>query len=270
MSETNRQIPKSECEGCKDLPEGEVIKGHDHRVDLTEVIDRVPNKPVEPEPHVMDESFTINVKNDHTSGKGIYAVSEPVKSYKQVKDIVEKMLHWLYVNNGHFPKPYPVAYAVSHCQVEMEKPYAFFVIHKDMLGGRKMKQGKNTAKNYYFQSPVIFNAQILEAPAKIPAKIPSRELVKNEKGKMTGSKIVIKEGEVHNLIPLPEACLSFLHRKQKNKDRYYRVKVRYWELAHFLGIAYLKRRTEWVEGLKAHIFQHEIDHAKGKNIYYDK
>ena len=231
------------------------------------------NKPVEapqePIPHVMDETFTINVKNDHTSGKGIYAVSKPVKSYKEVKHIVEPMIHWLHQNNGHFPPPHAVAYAVSHCQVA-DEPYAFFVVHKELLGGKKMKQGKNTAKNYYFQSPVIFNAKILETPEKIEAKIPSRELVKNEKGEVTGNKIVVKDGMVTNLIEVPEACMSFAHRKQKNTKRYYRIKVQYYEYANILGIEYLKKRVEWVEGLKAHILQHEIEHAQGENMYYKK
>ena len=26
------KIKKSECEQCKNLPEGEVVKGHDHRI----------------------------------------------------------------------------------------------------------------------------------------------------------------------------------------------------------------------------------------------
>ena len=60
--------------------------------------------------------------------------------------------------------------------------------------------------------------------------------------------------------------MSFPNRKPKNVEVYYRIKVRY-QIPAWYG---LKTKTEWVEGLKAHIFQHEINHAHGKNIYYAK
>lgn len=234
---------------------------------LEEYMNKPQIVPIKPEPFVMDETYTINTKNDHTSGRGIYAVSERVRSYSQVGHIVEPMIAWLNHNNGHFPVPYQYAYAVSHCQVS-DVPFSFFVVHHELIGGKKEKKGRNTAKNYYFQSPAIFNAKIVEAPEKIEAKTPSRELVKDAKGKTTGSKIVVKEGMVSNLIDVPEACMSFVHRKQKNHKRYYRIKVKYQEVASLFGVKYLRTRMEWVEGLKAHIFQHEIDHAQGKNMFY--
>jgi len=218
---------------------------------------------------VMDKTFTINTKHDNTSGKGIYAVSKRVKSYSQIRHITEPMVKWLWHNNGNFEGSFKVAYAVSHCQVA-DNPFAFFVVNEELVSKKRKKVGKNSHKNFYFVAPVIVNAQILETPEKIEANIPKRELVKDERGKLTGTKIVVNKGEVTNLIDVPEACMSFVHRTQKNIKRYYRIKVKYQIPASFLGIKYLKTKVEVVEGLKAHIFQHEIDHSQGKNMYYHK
>jgi hypothetical protein len=212
----------------------------------------------------------IATKHDPKSNKGIYAIAHKVKSYSQVKEIINEMVPWLNQNNGKFPAPLHTAYAVSHCQVA-DDPFAFFVVSRELLGNKHSKLGRNTYKNYFFPSQVIINAEILEAPEKIAAKIPKRELVKDERGKFTSTKITTKDGEVNNIIEVPDACMSFLHKTQKNTMRYYRITVRYQIVRKFLGIfPYLSTRKEVVEGLKAHIFQHEIDHAHAKNIYYAK
>jgi len=208
--------------------------------------------------------FTI-AKWDHKKEEGIYAVSAPVKRFSVIKDTAFNMVKWLNDNNGNFPEPYITAYAVSHCQVEA-KPYHFFVVNKDLIGKKKDKKGRNTSKNFYFPSQIIVNAEILEIPEKIKANKPERVVVK-ENGRV-GTKVVIKEVMEKNKIGVPEACMSFLHRTQKTMERYYRVKVKYFIPKKILGFYYLSKRVEWVEGLKSHIFQHETDHAKGLNMYY--
>lgn len=205
-------------------------------------------------------------KFHHESGKGIYSISKPVAKWAQITSVAEDMIKWLDENNGKFPEPYRTAYAVSHCQVE-DDPFAFFIVSNDFILGQVERVKKDTKKNFYFPSRVIINAEILEAPEKIEARLPKREVARDDKGNI-GSKIVVTKGEVKNIVFVPEACMSFSNRTQKNMERFYRIKVRYQVPRKILGINYLKTITEVVEGLKAHIFQHEVDHAHGKNMYY--
>lgn len=207
------------------------------------------------------------VKWDHTKNEGIYKVSERVKSFRRIKDTAFAMVKWLNENNGKFPEPYITAFAVSHCQVEAN-PYHFFVVNKDLIGKKKSKDGRNTYKNYFFPSQIIVNAEIIEIPEKVQAKKPERIITK-ENGKV-GSKIILKDVEEKNKIGVPEACMSFLHRTAKTVERFYRIKVRYQIPVKILGFWFLLKREEWVEGLKSHIFQHEVDHSQAKNMYYGK
>lgn len=212
-----------------------------------------------------NNDFTIQTVHDHLSGKGIYAISKTVKRWSEVKDIAEKFTNWLNINNGRFDGLYKTAFAISHCQV-CEEPYRMFVVNKDLVRNKlyyKPDSKHQNNKNFYFPSQIILNAEILECPKKVQAKVPKREVVKVD-GKVT-SKITTKEGEVNNMISVPDACMSFPDRKQKNMDIYYKIKVRY-QIKGWFG--FLRTKTEWVEGLKAHIFQHEIDHANALNIYY--
>lgn len=216
----------------------------------------------------INTDFVINDKHDHKSGKGIYAISKPVKNYKQVKDIVERMIVWLDTNNGRFENKWKTAYAISHCQVA-DEPFNFFIVMREMLGKNNIEvKGETKAmnkKNYYFPAQAIFNAVILETPEKMEATIPKREVTKDKDGKVS-TQIKLSKGTVSNLIPMKDACMSFPNKTEKNTDRYYRIKVQY-QIKSWYG---LKKVTEWVEGLKAHIFQHEIDHAKAINMYYSK
>ena len=217
-----------------------------------------------------NHDFVINTNNDHTVAKGIYALSKNVARFgdKEIKDVARRMTVWLNANNGRFPAPYVTAYAISHCQVANE-PYKLFVVSQELIrdqgvGYKRETKGQNR-KNFFFPTQAIFNAQILETPEKMEANIPKREVTK-ENGKV-GSKVTVEKGTVSNKISVPDACMSFPRRTSKNTDRYYRIKVRYQVLSVF-GI--LRTKTEWVEGLKAHIFQHEIDHANAINIHYGK
>lgn len=209
--------------------------------------------------------FTICTKHDHLSGKGIYAISKPVKSWRQVKDTALKFANWLNTNNGKFDGIYKLAYAISHCQV-CDEPYKMFVVHRQLVRPywfHRINTKTENNKNFYFPSQIILNAEILETPFKVKAQIPKRESV-TENGK-PGYKIVTKEGEVNNIISVPDACMSFPERKQKQVNIYFKIKVRY----QYKGIfGFLRTKTEWVEGLKAHIFQHEVDHQNALNIYY--
>jgi hypothetical protein len=212
-----------------------------------------------------NKDFSINTKHDHKSGKGIYAVSRPVKWFDPVIKEADRIINWLNNNNGHFEKPYVTAYAISHCQI-CDDPSRLFVVAKELVNSLKIKQTrKQNNKNFWFPKQAIFNAEILEAPEKIEANVPKRELTKID-GKV-GSKIVHERKLVSNMIDVPDACMSFPNRTSKTTKRFYRIKVKYQTKGIF-GI--LVTHKEWVEGLKSHIFQHECDHAKAINIHYKR
>jgi hypothetical protein len=209
--------------------------------------------------------YTIKTKHDHINKTGIYAVSRPVKSYNDVRHEVESMITWFDETDGSFSGAYKTAMAISHCQV-CDDPYAFFVVAKQFVNSLSLEEEKNlNKKNYYFPARAIFNAEILETPEKVERDIPERKIVKDKEGKVS-EKVTVTKGLVKNLIAVPEACMSFPNRSKRDTERYYRIKVRY----QIKGIFGLKTVTEWVEGLKAHMFQHEIDHAQGKNMYFHK
>jgi len=204
-------------------------------------------------------------KWNHKEEKGIYKKSAKVRSWRQLKPIAEPMVAWLNENNGHFAH-FPTAYAISHCQVEAD-PLHFFVASTELMRANEINRSKrDNNKNYYFPSQIIVNAQIIEVPEKLKVNKPVRKMVK-----VNGSiqpKIEIVPSEEKNLIGVKEGCMSFPHRQERTTSRYYRIKVRYQYPKTILGITFLRTKTEWVEGLKAHIFQHEIDHAQAKNIHF--
>jgi len=63
-----------------------------------------------------------------------------------------------------------------------------------------------------------------------------------------------------------EACMSFPYRSGKHLLRYGRITVDY----QIPIIGELEKLVEECEGLKAIVFQHEIDHQQGKNIYFNR
>lgn len=210
-------------------------------------------------------------KWDHNVEEGIYKKSRKVKSYAHIKSIAEDMIKFFDGSEGNFDVVYKSGYALSHCQMDVgANPWAFFVLNSQFLiANKSQRPAKDNKKNFYFPSRVICNARILEIPEKIKVTKPVRKVVRN--GKKVSTQIVLEDGEEKNLIGVPEACFSFMHMKHKTKERYFRIKVRYQYPIKFLGLfPMLWRKTEWVEGLKAHVLQHEIDHSNAVNMYYDK
>lgn len=211
-----------------------------------------------------ESEYVIEQKHSPDSKRGIYAISKPVKAFSEAYKksfLVEK---WLNANNGRFDGDKKLAYAISDCQI-CEEPHAMFTVADELANPFKIADTHSrNKKNFYFPAQTIFNAKIIEALDKVEGRVPTRE-VTNENGKV-GSKIVVKQSLVSNIISVPDACMSFQRRTGKNVEIYYRIKVKY-QIRAWYG---LKTITETVEGLKSHIFQHEIDHAQGVNIYYDK
>lgn len=211
----------------------------------------------------LNTQFQISEKHEPRSDKGIYAVSKRVESYRQVSNLVNSLTSWLNTNNGQFDYDdiHKTAYAIAHSQVA-DEPFDLFIVNEELINKYDIKTKGQNKSNFFFPSQAIFNARIIESPLKIKAKVPKREVV--TKNGSVDSKVVVTESDVNNKIQVSEGCMSFPHRTPKNVERFYRIKVKY-QVKGFFG---LKTITEWVEGLKAHIFQHEIDHAQGKNIYF--
>ena len=71
----------------------------------------------------------------------------------------------------------------------------------------------------------------------------------------------------HDYMPVlkSEGCLSFPHNKEKQVQRYKKIKVQYQKILE--GGSELKTLTRTVSGIVAEVFQHEIDHLKGKYVY---
>lgn len=170
-------------------------------------------------------------------------------------------------NKKGFSGNWHQAVGISHCQVS-EQPLAMFAVSSELLGKPKKFTRNQNNKNWYFPAQVIFNAEIIEALDQVERLVPKRELVKGEKKGEFTVEIKKEYKMVSNLIECADACMSYKNRTKKNTTRYHTIKVRYQIMRSFLGFKWLKTVVEEVEALKAHIFQHEIDHSYGIDMYF--
>lgn len=168
-----------------------------------------------------------------------YKISRPVILYKEIEEQAELMKR--FIVHGDFKGFYNKAFAIAHCQVS-ETPMSFFVVDPECVWP------KDKTKKM-FESQVIINPEILEAP--LHHKIPAQ-------GKDQFVTIL-------NSVEYQEACLSFPFRKPKRITRYNFIKVRY-KIPGFFG---LKIVVAELTGIASQIFQHEYDHMRGKNIYFE-
>jgi peptide deformylase len=169
--------------------------------------------------------------------KNHFAPGKQVKKYSEIEAIVEEMIP--FVDGGVLKGEYDQAYAVAHCQVS-EDPFSFFVVGSKYVDGGM------------WPAHAIINPQILEANSTIIVG----------KDEETG-----KPDRRNNIVEYMEGCFSFPFRKPKRVKRCYRIKVKY-QIKGKLGR--LKTVTEEIEGLKAHIYQHEFQHCCGGNIHFKK
>lgn len=154
-----------------------------------------------------------------------------VTKYSQIAGIVVEMRTM--IKAGIKKGEYNTGFALAHNQVEDKNPLAFFVMHDDYVGVGKM-----------FEAHAIINPEILETPEFIDVDGIKRK----------------------NIYEVEEGCFSFPFRQPKKIKRFFRIQVRYY-ISGFFG---LKKIEKWIEGLPAHIFQHEEQHCRGKNIYFEK
>lgn len=188
------------------------------------------------------------------------------QAHKEAKDLATFLEEG---NKSGFTGNWQSAVGLSHCQVS-ETPFAMFAISSELVGKpkkREQSRGKNI-KNYYFPAQVIFNAEIIEALDEIERLVPKRDLVRKPNSHEYEATITREYKKVTNLIEVPDACMSYPSRTKKNTRRYHTIKVKYQILQSFAGFYWLRTIREEVNALKAHIFQHEIDHAHGIDMYF--
>lgn len=203
------------------------------------------------------------IKLTHTPSQRVKRSNLPIVEHE-----AEEMVSFLDNGNGEgFKGEWRQALALSHNQVEAFMPYRMFVVNADLFMHRKkaMTRAQNR-KNWFFPSRVIFNAEVVSAPEKVTKNMPKREIVRE--GKETRVEVTRAPAEISNILEVPEACMSFPQRGKRNMKRYHSLTVKYQVLRSFLGFKWLSTVTEKVEGLKAHIFQHEIDHALGIDMFH--
>lgn len=188
------------------------------------------------------------------------------RAYNEAKELATFLAEG---NKEGFKGNWKQAVGVSHCQVS-EEPLAMFAVSSELVGRpkkREQSKGKNI-RNWYFPAEVIFNAEVIEAPDEIERLVPKRELKRKPNSHEYEATITREYKYVTNLIDVPDACMSYQNRTKKNTKRYHTIKVRYQIMRSLFGFKYLKTVTEEVEALKAHIFQHEIDHSYGIDMYF--
>jgi len=170
------------------------------------------------------------VKNHFIPGK-------KVKTYKEIEKIATEMIEFL--NGGLMSNGVVVnGHGLAHNQVEDKNPRSFFV-----LSDKAVEQG--------WPSQIIINPQIIEPERTINIGTKENPDMRN------------------NIRTYPEACFSFPHKAPKKVERYYRIRVIYYIPKHTIVFGEsLKKVEETLDGLKAHIFQHEWQHTIGENIYY--
>lgn len=153
------------------------------------------------------------------------------------------------------------AWAIAHGQVtDSEKPLRIFVVHPLLTNeGDKI--------NARFPDRRIFNAEIVYAPLELTRIRPVKKTVMGEDGRRR-VQLVDEELKTPNTFEPAEGCMTFPKRTPKLVDRVWCIRVRYFYPTTVLGITRLKKVEEWCEGLKAQIFQHELEHFEGKNIYF--
>jgi hypothetical protein len=204
----------------------------------------------------------------HESGRGIHAKSVEVNPKDHIGEANE-MVEWFDATNGHFKGENERAYGIAHCQVtDSETPLKLFVVDKQLVKPDATKDGKQSLKDLYFEAQAIWNAEILEKPHKVKMQVPQRRVEKV--GKEAKVHIDLVEREVSNEIEVKEGCMSYPHRRGKYMRRFHTIKVRYQYITKTLGITHVKTFEGWVEGLKAHILQHEVQHQEGKTMYFQK
>jgi hypothetical protein len=198
------------------------------------------------------------------TGKGIYTKAKPVdaSNWAEAKAIGKEMVEWLDGMQGRFLGKFQNAWAISHGQVA-EAPLSIFVLSDEFIG---KPDGKTNKANFFWPSRIIFNPELLEAPPRFEVDAQKEKKVLLPDGTARVELTTVKEERSNLYQPsIKEACMSFPGRDGKYMKRFYRIKVGY-DVIGFFGQR--KHVEEWIEGVRAHIFQHELEHAVAVDMYH--
>jgi len=198
---------------------------------------------------------------DHKKKSGIYAKAKKA-SRKHIAEALE-MVEVMDASEVEWAKLYDMkAWAIAHGQFnDVEEPLRIFVVHPLLVAE------KESPINARFPARAVFNPVILEAPKEITTEKMVRKTVMQPNGRRE-IKDVADKHHAPNVHTVKEGCMSFPKRKPKNVTRVFRIKVQYQYPVKILGVWVLRTKTETVEGLKAQVFQHEIQHFEAENIFY--
>ena len=161
---------------------------------------------------------------------------EASKKVKRLRDIKKDLGKLLLLTDEDFPGNYKTAYSLAHCETR-EQSFAFFVVNQILV------------ENKTFKHQVFINPEITGISKKI--------VIKNEN----------KDQILDNKMEIEEACMMFPDRRPKKLSRPYKIEVKY-KTPVFGGLFMKTVRTKF-EGLQSQIFQHNLDHINGKNIYFE-
>lgn len=208
-------------------------------------------------------SLELKTNLDHTKKEGIYAVSR--KATRKDMALAREIAETMDSSAEEWAKRYNMkAWAIAHAQLtDSPEPVRIFVVHPSLV------DKKLNVQNARFFDRAVFNPVIIEAEKEIVTYKPVRKTVFNEKtGRREIHDNVPEKCTTPNIFEPEEGCMSFTHRKPRKTQRVFRITVRYWYPRKILGFWVLWRRTERIEGLKSQIFQHEIQHFEGSNIFH--
>lgn len=164
-----------------------------------------------------------------------YDASVEVKKYSHIRKEVKELKAFV---NGKFTEGlFESAFSLSHCEVQ-KLSWAFFVVNSELI------------KKKIFKHRVFINPKIVNIPKTIKF-----DADKDDK-------------DHENNMSIQEACMMFPNRKPKKLDRPYRIEVTY-QVPVFYGF-FLETIHEELEGLQSQIFQHNVEHIEGRNIFFKK
>ena len=173
--------------------------------------------------------------------KNHYTPSMVVQNYEHIREEVDQLKKFIIEADKKRE-----CYAIHHAQVS-EDPWNFFVIHpKWLLGPDRL-----------FEHQVIINPKIINHVDIERAEFEDLKIADTEANRKWWANFDLAGKYVQ------EGCMSFPFRQPKKVYRFYQLDVEYYDNK----LQLIKTR---MVGTAAQIFQHEILHGEGKNIYFSK
>jgi len=161
--------------------------------------------------------------------KPLYIPSFKVESWVSIKEEAKALAD--FIDGKDYGEFKAGVFAIHHMQVSEKNPFNFFVLNAEVFPNVIDELG----------SRFIINPTITE--------------------------YIIKEKDVPFMQKMKEGCASFPYKAQKNVLRAPVITVEY-QIPSPKGSNGLEDKKMQLSGVVAQIFQHEIDHGLGKNIYY--